>query len=313
MVTGLDVSMAAVMNDKSAGRLCVAPAACGINRKLVNGGVSYRDWAHDPKLFAQSYIEGSKAFGSDMIIGLMDLSVMAGDLGAHVRFDKENTPFVDRTIIGSAEDYENLSVPDIRKGRSRVLLDGTKIFCDALKATTNVGGFLEGPLLVLTQSAGAERVFMDMFTNPSAVHKALGTITEYDAVMVKEMAKTGVGGLCWDYLWGNYSCLGDAEYDEFEGCGKYAGGLNALTAKEGMGLSVHNCADLPHLDTQIKSFKPVIYSMAYYPLIPGSPSAKDVIEQGYCDNCLVGGQIDPQLFVRASAEKMTEVTKELCT
>jgi uroporphyrinogen decarboxylase len=79
-----------------------------------------------------------------------------------------------------------------------------------------------------------------------------------------------------------------------------------------MALAIHNCADLPHLDTQITKFGPAIYSMAYYPLIPGSPSAKETIEKGYCDKCLVGGQIDPQLFIRGSVEKITQVTKDLC-
>ena len=312
MVTGLDVTIAALTNDKSAGRLCVAPAACGVNRRLINGGITYRDWVSDPKLFAQSYIEGAKAFNCDMTTGLMDLSVMAGDLGAHVRMDEQNTPFVDKTIVNSVEDYEKFEVPDIKKGRSAVLLEGTKLFCDVLNASSATGGFIEGPLLALTQSAGAERVFMDMYTNPSAIHRALKVMTDYDIEMVKAFAKTGCSGLCWDYLWGNYSCLGDAEYEEFEGCKKYAIGLNELTIKEGMGLSIHNCADLPHLDTQITKFKPGLYSMAYYPLIPGSPSAAESIEKGYADNCLLGGQIDPQLFVKASVEKMTQVTKNLC-
>jgi uroporphyrinogen decarboxylase len=137
-------------------------------------------------------------------------------------------------------------------------------------------------------------------------------MTDYDKEMTKGFGQTGCVGLCWDYLWGNYSCLGDKEYEEFEGCQKYAMGLNDLTIKEGMAVAIHNCADLPHLDTQIKKFKPAIYSMAYYPLIPGSMSAGEVIGKGYTDNCLVGGQIDPQLFIRASVEKITQVTKDLC-
>jgi uroporphyrinogen decarboxylase len=307
----IDRVMAALTNAKG-DRLSTYPIACGVNRNLVNGGITYREWAHSPKLFAQAFIEGQKAYGYDYAIGLMDLSVMAGDLGAGVRMDEQNTPFVDRPVVNTVEDYEKFVVPDVKKGRSGVILEGTKLFCDVLKTQVITAGFLEGPLLALTQSAGAERVFMDMFANPSAVHKALKTMTEYDVDMVKGFAKTGCAGLVWDYLWANYSCLGDKEYDEFEGQKKYAGDLNALTAKEGMAFCIHSCADLPHLDTQIKDFKPAIYSMAYYPLIPGSPSVTEVIEQGYCDNCLVGGQIDPQLFIRGSVEKITQVTKDLC-
>ena len=314
MPTNKEIAFAGVMNDKSGGRLSTYPIACGVNRKLLNGGkgIPYRDWAHDPKLYAQAFIEGQKAFGYDFAIGLMDLSVMAGDIGAGVRMDAENTPFVDKPVINSVEDYEKLKVPDIKKGRSAVLLEGTKLFCDALNDQVVTAGFIEGPLLVLTQAAGAERVFMDMFTNPSAVHKALEVMTAYDVEMVKGFAKTGCVGLCWDYLWANYSCLSDEDYIEFEGCKKYAVGLNELTAKEGMALAIHSCADLPHLDIQINGFKPAIYSMAYYPLIPGSPSATEVIEKGYADNCLIAGQIDPQLFIRGSVEKITQVTKDLC-
>jgi len=293
-------------------RFVTYPIACGVNRKLLNGGkgIKYSDWAHDPKLFAQAFIEGQKYFDFDFAIGLMDLSVMAGDLGAHVRMDDQNTPFVDKHLVNSPEDYEKFKVPDIKKGRSAVLLEGTKLYADVLKTQVITAGFLEGPLLALSQSAGAERMFMDMFTNPSAVHAALKTMTAYDEEMVKGFGKTGVAGLCWDYLWGNYSCLGDAEYEEFEA--KYARGLNKLTADCGMAMCIHNCADMPHLKTQILDYKPAIYSMAYYPLIPDSPSASKVIADGYADNCLVGGQIDPQLFIRGSVEKITKVTMDLC-
>ena len=294
-------------------RLPVYPIACGVNRTLIGkGGVTYREWAHDPKLYAQGFIEGQKKYDYDLLVGLMDLSVMAGDLGAGVRFDEQNTPFVDVPIINDPEDYEKLEVPDVKKGRSAVLIKGTKLYCDALNKTVITAGFVEGPLLALTQTAGAERVFMDMFSNPSAVHKALKTMTEFDVELTKGFGQTGCAGLCWDYLWGNYSCLGDAEYEEFEGCKKYAMGLNELTIKEGMAVAIHNCADLPHLDTQITKFKASIYSMAYYPLIPGSLSASEVIAGGYCDNCLVGGNLDPQLFIRGSVDQITNATKNLC-
>ena len=302
----------AALGNNPVDRFVTYPIACGVNRKLLNGGkgIKYSEWAHDAKLYAAAFIEGQKYFDFDFAIGLMDLSVMAGDLGARVRMDDQNTPFVDKTVVNGIEDYEKFQVPDIKKGRSSVLLEGTGIFAKALAGNVITAGFLEGPLLALSQSAGAERLFMDMFTNPTAVHAALRTMTAYDEEMVKAFGKTGVAGLCWDYLWGNYSCLGDAEYEEFEA--KYARGLNKLTWDCGMAMCIHNCADLPHLKTQVTDYKPAIYSMAYYPLIPGSPSATKVIEDGFADNCLIGGQIDPQLFIRGSVEKISKVTADLC-
>jgi len=302
----------ASLGDKPVDRLTTYPLAMGVCRRVVGDGkMTYREWVSDPKKFASAFIEGQKHFSFDFAIGLMDLSVMAGDLGAHVRMDEQNTPFVDQTFIKGPEDYEKLHVPDVRKGRSHVLVEGTGEFAKALGSQVITAAFLEGPLLALTQTAGAEKVFMDMVNNKSAVHKALETMTAFDKDLVKAMGQVKPAGLVWDYLWGNYSCLGDKEYDEFEGQHKYAPSLNELVAKEGMAMCIHNCADLPHLDTQVKAFKPAIYSMAYYPLIPGSPSAKETIAKGYADNCLIGGNIDPQLYVRGTVEKMEATTMKL--
>jgi len=305
----LERAMASLQN-KPVDRLTAYPLAMGVCRRLVGDGkMTYKEWVSDPKKFAAAFIEGQKYFDFDFAIGLMDLSVAAGDMGATVRMDEQNTPFVTEPAFKTTEDYERIQIPDVKKGRSKILIDGTKLFVDALGSQVVTAAFLEGPLLSLTQATGAEKVFMDMYNNSSAVHKALTSITEYNKLMVKGMAGTKCAGLVWDYLWGSYSCLGDKEYEDFEG--KYARGLNELVGKEGMANCIHNCADLPHLDTQIKAFKPAIYSMAYYPLIPGSPSPKETIEKGYADNCLIGGQIDPQGFVRWSQEKMRKTTMNL--
>ena len=309
-MTHIERCMASITNQPS-DRLSTYPIACGVNRRLVGTGVTYHDWATDPKKFADAAIAGYEYFDWDWYFGLMDLSVMAKELGAHVRMDEQNTPFVDVPAIKGPEDYEKLEVPDVHKGRTGVILEGTKIFGERLSKEIITAGFIEGPLLVLTQTAGAEKVFMDMYNNSSAVHTALRTITDFDADFTKAFGETPSPGLCWDYLWGSYSCLGDKEYDEFEG--KYAAELNKLTADLGKAFCIHNCADLPHLDTQVKAWKPVIYSMAYYPLIPGSMPAKEVIEKGYSDNTLMAGNIDPQGYVRWAPEKMQRATMNLCT
>ena len=225
--------------------------------------------------------------------------------------DTENTPFVDDHIIHDMEDYDKIVCPDITKGRTGDLIDMNRRLAPMIKGKSFNIAFLEGPLLTLTQAGGAERVFMDMFSDPAPVHKALGETTKLCLETCEKIAETGAEGFCWDYLWGNYACLGDPEYAEFEG-DKYAKACNDKVRELGMGLGIHNCADLPHLDTQVKKFGVDMYSMAYYPLIPGSPTAAEVIEQGYGDKCLMMGNIDPQLFVRASTEQISKVTADLC-
>lgn len=302
----------ASLKDEPVDRLSVYPIICGLNRRLLSPPVTYVEWSDDPKKCAAGFVATQRAFDLDWCIGLMDLSVCAHDLGAKVRMDEQNTPFVVEPAIKTVEDYEKLQVPDVKKGRCGIIIEATRLFSNELKNEVICAGFLEGPLLILTQSAGAEKVFLDMFNNPSAVHKALTTITELDSDMVKAFGKTGCQGLAWDILWGGYSCLGDKEYAEFEANDKYQFKLNKVVADSGMALVIHNCTDIPHMDTQVKVMKPVLFSMAYYPLIPGSLSAREVIEKGYADNCLIGGNIDPLQFVRATKEQIQKTTMNLC-
>ncbi|MDD1747622.1 MAG: hypothetical protein LUQ16_07660, partial [Methanomassiliicoccales archaeon] len=272
MMTHIERVLAS-LGDKPVDRITAYPIACGVQRRLLSTPTTYAEWCSDPRKYAEAFVAGQRAMDYDFAIGLMDLSVCAGDFGAGVRFDEQNTPFVVDPVVKSPQDYETkfANMPNPKKGRSGVITEGTKIFAEKLGKEVITAGFLEGPLLILTQSAGAEKVFMDMYNNRSAVHKALKDITDFDHAMVKEFGQAKPAGLVWDYLWGSYSCLGDKEYEEFES--QYARGLNKATADNGMAFCIHNCADLPHLDTQIKAFKPAIYSMAWYPLIPGSPSA----------------------------------------
>jgi uroporphyrinogen decarboxylase len=299
------------LNDKPVDRLTTYPIACGVQRRYLSTQTTYMEWASDPKKFSEAFVAGQRINDYDFAIGLMDLSVCAGDYGAGVRFDEQNTPFVVDPIVKNPQDYETefADVPNPKKGRSGVITKGTKMFVEKIGKEVITAGFLEGPLLILTQSAGAEKVFMDMYNHRSAVHKALEDITRFDSAVVEEFGRAKPSGLVWDYLWGSHSCLGDKEYEEFEA--RYARELNALTQEEGMAFCIHNCADLPHLDTQIKEFKPAIYSMAWYPLIPGSPSAKATIMKGYADRCLIAGNIDPQAFVRFSMEKIQRTTMTL--
>jgi len=310
-MTPYERAVATLMNEP-VDELPAYPLVCGLQRRLLpNQPVTYKTWATDAKLCAQSFIEGYNQYKFPFSVFLEDLSVTAHDFGCNVRMDAENTPFVDVHSIKTQEDYENLVAPDVHKGRTGHLIEMNRLAAEGLKNKSFAISFIEGPLLTLSQSRGAEELFMDMFTDPAPVHKALEVMTDFCCEAVTEIAKTGVQAMCWDYLWGNYSCLGDAEYGEFEG-DKYAKKTNEATRKAGIGLAVHNCSDMPHLKTQIKDFGLDAYSMAHYPQIPESPTLAQTLEEGYAEKCTMMGTIDPQLFMRGTYDEAVQVTKELC-
>lgn len=301
----------AALADEPVDRLPVYPIACGVSRKLLgDGNMSYEQWAKSADNYADGFEAVQRRYDLDFAIGLMDLSVIASDLGSHVRYDDYNTPAVDSPFIKTMEDYDRLEFPDVNTGRVGTLIEGTEKIVKKLGDEVVTSAFLEGPLLTLTQSASAEKVFLDYIYEPNTVEKALDKITEYEKGIVEAVGRTGVGAICWDYLWGNYSVLDDTEYGHLEG-DRFAPALNKATADNGMAVAIHNCADLPHLDTQINKFKPSIYSMAYYPLIEGSMTASQVIGHGYADNTLIAGNLDPQAFEQYSVEQITQSTRSL--
>ena len=301
----------ATLANEEVDELAAYPLACGLQRRLLPGTVTYKEWATDAKKCAQSFVEGYNKWKFPFTVTLEDLSVTAHDLGANVRLDSENTPFVDGHIIHSLEDYEKIQCPDVTKGRTGHLIEMNRLVAPQLKDKSFVIAFLEGPLLTLSQATGAERLFMDMFTDPAPIHKAMEETTKMCCTAVEKIGETGVQGMCWDYLWANYSVLGDTEYGEFEG-NKYAKATNEATRKAGLGLGIHNCSDMPHLDTQIKKFGVDVYSLAYYPLVPECPNMTKIIEDGYADNCTIFGNLDPQIFMRSSYDDVVAKTKDLC-
>jgi uroporphyrinogen decarboxylase len=302
----------ATLQNEPVDELPAYPLVCGLQRRLLpNQPVTYKTWATDAKLCAQSFVEGYNNYKFPYSVLLEDLSVTAHDFGSGVRMDSENTPFVDDHSIKSLEDYEKLEKPDIHKGRTGHLIEMNRLVASQLKGKSFVISFLEGPLLTISQSRGAEELFIDMYTDPAPIHKALDVATEFCCEAVTAIAETGVEAMCWDYLWGNYSVLGDSEYMEFEG-EKYAKKTNEATRKAGIGLAVHNCSDMPHLETQIRKFGLDAYSMAHYPQIPESPTMASVIEQGFTKTCTIMGTIDPQEFMRGTYESTYEITKNLC-
>ncbi|MBR4203467.1 MAG: hypothetical protein IKQ93_07845 [Candidatus Methanomethylophilaceae archaeon] len=303
--------VSAALNDEPVDRLPVYPIACGVSRQLLNGGnMTYEQWARDANNYANGFEAAHKRFDLDFAIGLMDLSVIAADLGSHVRFDDAHTPSVDGPFIKNLEDYDRLEVPDINEGRIGTIIKGSELLAKKVGKEAVTSAFLEGPLLVLTQSATAEKVFLDYIYEPETIKRSLRKITEFEKSIVEAVGKTGVSAICWDYLWANYSVLDDTEYKALEG-DHFAPELNDATKANGMAVAIHNCADLPHLDTQIKEFKPSIYSMAYYPLVEGSLSASQVIGKGYADETLVAGNLDPQAFEQYTVEQVENSTKAL--
>jgi len=296
------------MADKKVDRLPVYPLACGVLRKFANA--SYKEYATDPAKFAESAFLGAKYLDLDMFVGLIDLSATSADFGCTIKYPEDDTP----SSEGHLEDYENLEVPDVREGtRAYELIQASKLAKDKLNKElgTPFVGFHEGPLLTLTQLMGADRVLMDMKTNPDVVLEAVQKCTDY-ICQVSEVffEEDACDALCIDNLWSNNVIMSEEDYWKFDGKFIFDQHL-PIFKKYDQPYMIHSCADAVHYDTQIKKFGTGLFSYAYYEKSKdkGSQNYADLIPK-YGDTCCMMGEVDPVKFMDNSPEGIQSIEND---
>jgi uroporphyrinogen decarboxylase len=162
----IERAMAALQN-QPVDRLTVYPIACGVQRKLLNNGaVSHTTVGHDPNKFADRSlpVSATSTTTSHRSHGPVGHGC---DLGAHVRMDEQNTPFVvDPSSWRSRTTRSSWSLKSRTPRQDHVLIEGTK-----QSSTPGHGGsqpVLRGTSAGPHPSRGAEYVFKDMYDYPSS-------------------------------------------------------------------------------------------------------------------------------------------------
>ncbi|ADE36978.1 uroporphyrinogen decarboxylase family protein [Methanohalophilus mahii] len=298
----------AAMADKKVDRLPVYPLACGALRKFADA--TYKEYAIDPNKFAESAFLGCKYMDLDMFVGLIDLSATSADFGCTIKYPEEDTP----SSEGHLEDYEDIETPEVKEGtRAYELIEASKLAKDKLNKElgTPFVGFHEGPLLTLTQLMGADRVLMDMKTNPDVVLEALQKCTDY-VCQVSEafFEEDACDALCVDNLWSNNIIMDEEDYWKFDGKFVYDQHIPVFK-KYDQPYIIHNCADAVHFDTQIKKFGTALFSYAYYESEreKGSQNYADLIPK-YGDMCCMMGEINPIDMMDNSPEGIQKIEND---
>jgi uroporphyrinogen decarboxylase len=291
--------------DEPVDRLPAFPMVCSLSRRLV--GATHREYSTNAKVAANSLLAAQKEFDMDVIPLLIDLSVIAGDFGAKVRFPEENTPMVEEFLIRSVEDYEKLEAPEIPGARMKHQIETTKLIMEKVAGQVPFSVLIEGPLLVLTQLAGVERVLKDVKREPKAVDTALKVITEAIVEYLDCYPDGGdAGAICMDYLWGNRAIISDDDYRNLEG--KYEPIIRRKILEKGYMYSIHNCGESPMLDIQIREYQCPLYSLATYSDRGENRSISKIVKE-YSDDTMIVGSLNTQLFTFGTIEIVEKATR----
>ena len=143
-------------------RVPTAPLFCGASRRVY--GATYAEWAQEPELRFDSWMQGIEFGGYDGSATLCDLSVECADFGQEVLYPTEDTPHpnYDDPIIKTPDDYTNIEAIEWDKmpnGRMYNNIKFHEMFMNEVGQWHAVYGFVYGPLGTLSMMRGAENLF----------------------------------------------------------------------------------------------------------------------------------------------------------
>ncbi len=243
-------------------RVPAAPLICGASRRVY--GCTYAEWSQDGELMAKSMIQAHDLIGFDGILGLVDLSVEAADLGQAMVYPIEDTahPDYDNPFIASPDDYAKIQRIEVAKApRMQEVIKYYDILCNEKAADNAIMGFVYGPLGILNMMRGAENLFKDCYKHPEAVIAAEAIITEVLVDFIRAIGKTGVHAIVLDTLFASQSIMSKKMWTKMESS------FTKILADEiracGMMVMVHNCGNGIYFDAQIEAMEPVCISFAY--------------------------------------------------
>ena len=183
---------------KQPDRVPVAPLVCGASHRVL--GITYDRWSQDADLAVQSLLDAQELIGFDAWLTLVDLSVEAYDFGQEVIFPRASTayPNTDNPRIKTVEDYYRLEKVDpLKTKRMRHVIDIVAGLSRAKGQEIAINGFVYGPLGVLSQIRGHERLFKDLIRQPDAVLHAVELITGVLEIYAREQVRAVRTPWCW--------------------------------------------------------------------------------------------------------------------
>lgn len=171
-MTGLERSVAALTYNKP-DRVPVCTLFCGASRRIT--GVEYPRWATDAEDCAQSFIQAQKIIGDDTLVTLIDLSLEAADFGQEVIYPLTSTPYsqTKNPVIKTKDDYLKIERINSRETpRMSMHIKVVDTLAKKIGKEVAIGAFVYGPMGVLSQIRGHERLFMDCIKCPDEVRYA---------------------------------------------------------------------------------------------------------------------------------------------
>jgi len=159
----------------------------------VASGVSLGSYVGDGSVLARCQAEALERYGYDAVFALMDTSVETEAAGSVLDHPDNDYPTVQSYALASADELDDLPVPDPRKaGRMPELLVAARILREEVGNDTLVVGCVLGPLTIATQLMGMEKALYCAIDEPDRFRDILDYATELAREFGKAQIEAGV-------------------------------------------------------------------------------------------------------------------------
>lgn len=252
------------LNHEEPDRVPVYPILSGSNRNLV--GASYKDWATNAEICAQSYIRAYEEFDLDCIVTLIDLSIECDAWGQELIYPENEAahPDYSKCIVKDIEDYAKIKKVDYRNSKRMMMhIDVCRKLVEAVGNEVPIVAFVFGPLGTLSMMRGQQDLYMDLYDDIDAVNNAAKEVAETLKDYIEALCDTGVNGIMFDTLFASGSIMSKEMWKSTEGV--LMPELTEIVRQKNCLTMIHNCGTDIYFDAQIEALQPNAISFLYPP------------------------------------------------
>ncbi|MEI6752886.1 MAG: uroporphyrinogen decarboxylase family protein [Paludibacter sp.] len=157
-------------------------------------GKTVKDAVQNGDVHAQAIKKLAEVYPSAATTVIMDLTLEAEAFGCQIEFQENDMPHILGRLVTSAEDIENLKVPDLNAGRMREYLKANKLTVEMGIDKPVLAGVI-GPFSLAGRLYDVSEIMMACYIEPDAIMMLLGKCTEFIIKYCRELKAIGCSGV----------------------------------------------------------------------------------------------------------------------
>lgn len=157
-------------------------------------GKTVKDAVQDGEVHAQAIKKLAEVYPSAATTVIMDLTLEAEAFGCQIEFQENDMPHILGRLVASAEDIENLKVPDLNAGRMQEYLKANKLTV-AMGIDKPVLAGVIGPFSLAGRLYDVSEIMMACYMEPDAIMLLLDKCTDFIIKYCRELKAIGCSGV----------------------------------------------------------------------------------------------------------------------